>query len=431
MNKDDMVLSTFLFYGYLPKIPDNVLGQPWAQYAIDPQNRDVSLGLLISENENDLVSRGVAIFRDMFRTVPKGTHVVPLSGGLDSRAILGGLLDAGLKKDIIAITYGTPGSLDYEIPVLLCKEVGIRHEKVDLTKSEISYDFDESSSDNNHWLFFDAEFRKQITRKFGRDAIYWSGFMGDPLAGSHSLPVPSQSWEKACSEFVRHNKFVHSVRLWHPDFQPEVVLPSQPIFEGRLLNYDDQLDFAIRQMSCIKPVVMQEPYYWQAPLLNSEWVHFILSVPHRYRLKQYLYRRILQTSYPKLFSLPTKNDCGLSVCSPDWIIYLQKKLVFKGFRTCASILASIMSGKLIVLNNDRPMVNYIDFDETLRTSKGVREIIYSYIMDLKDRRITNWLNLDLVWNQHIKRFANHGDALFLLAALELNFKRSQGRIPEI
>jgi hypothetical protein len=431
MNLEEAVLSTFLFYGYLPKMRNDLWDQPWAQYAADPGIRDAYLKSSISEKEEDLVSRGASIFRRMFSDVPKGTHIVPLSGGLDSRAILAGLLDAGLHSEIIAVTYGTPGSLDYEIPALLCKKSGVRHERIDLTETELPREFGEISADSGQWFFFDAAYRTLITRKYGEDAIYWSGFMGGELAGTHCLPVPSQSWDAACTEFARHNRFVQSVNFCHPDFQPEAALPSQPIFEGGLLKYDDQLDFAIRQMSYVKPVVMQERYNWQAPLLDSEWVYFILSVPHRYRLKEGLYSKILKTCYPKLFSLPTKNGGGLSVGLPEWLIRLQKRFIYKGARTCATILASVASGELITFRNNRPMVNYIDFDETLRMRKDVREFIFSCLMDLKDRRAASWLDVDLVWNQQMKGLNYHGDALFLLAALELNLKRSQSKLPEM
>ena len=41
--------------------------------------------------------------------------MVPLSGGLDSRTILAALLEAGLKDRITTVTYGTPGTWDYDI----------------------------------------------------------------------------------------------------------------------------------------------------------------------------------------------------------------------------------------------------------------------------------------------------------------------------
>ena len=68
----------------------------------------------------------------------RNIHVVPLSGGLDSRIILGGLLKKGLKDSIITITFGTPGTLDYDIGIHIAKQLGIYYEALDLTK--VCYD---------------------------------------------------------------------------------------------------------------------------------------------------------------------------------------------------------------------------------------------------------------------------------------------------
>ena len=57
----------------------------------------------------------LGVFKAAFENVSEGHHIVPLSGGLDSRAILGGLLDAGLKDQITTVTFGTLGTWDYDI----------------------------------------------------------------------------------------------------------------------------------------------------------------------------------------------------------------------------------------------------------------------------------------------------------------------------
>jgi len=431
MNREETAMSTFLFYGYLPRMSGQAMDEPWARYATDPDIRRQTLARLVSEKEPDLISRGVAIFRDMFRDVPKGTHVVPLSGGLDSRSILGGLLEAGLKNDIVAVTYGTPGSLDYEIPAVICKETGVRHERIDLTQIDLRPLCEDVSIDPGQWVFFDAAYRTLIIKKFGPDAIYWSGFMGGQVAGFHSLRVASESWDNACAEFVHHNQFVRSVRLWNPDFRPDAVLPAQPIFSRELLNFDDQLDFAIRQLSYVKPIVIQDAYHWQAPLLFADWVYFMLSVPYELRARSFLYRKILLASYPGLYALPTRNDRGLTISSPGWLVLVQKALLSRGLRKGAAILAAVVSRRTGGFRCKSPLVNYIDFDDSLRTREDIRDFISACIFDLRDRQALPWLDLERLWHRHMSRRDNYGDVLFLLAALEWNLRRSQGRVPNL
>jgi len=54
-------------------------------------------------------------------------HVVPISGGLDSRAILASLLKFTEAANIYTYTFGTPSTFDYEIGNLIAKETGTMH----------------------------------------------------------------------------------------------------------------------------------------------------------------------------------------------------------------------------------------------------------------------------------------------------------------
>lgn len=69
-----------------------------------------------------------------------------LSGGLDSRAILGGLISAGLKDSIVTVTFGTPGTYDFDIGKKIATELGIKHELIDLTSVEMTSTFFEGVS---------------------------------------------------------------------------------------------------------------------------------------------------------------------------------------------------------------------------------------------------------------------------------------------
>ena len=52
----------------------------------------------------------------------------------------------------------------------------------------------------------------------------------------------------------------------------------------------------------------------------------------------------------------------------------------------------------------------------------LRKIIYESIMDLKQRKIVEWIDIDGIWKRHINKKANHADALLVLASLEIYLK---------
>ena len=84
-------IKAFLYFGYLPHVPEGVEKEPWAapkEEVCDPS--------LASLSEGELIERGVEALQAAYKGLdPNETYVVSLSGGLDSRAILGGLRPGG------------------------------------------------------------------------------------------------------------------------------------------------------------------------------------------------------------------------------------------------------------------------------------------------------------------------------------------------
>jgi asparagine synthetase B (glutamine-hydrolysing) len=401
------MIHAYLYFGYVPRVPEKINDEPWVRYNQKTDEQTTS--------ESELVHEGVLAFKAAFEDVPVGHHIVPLSGGLDSRAILGGLLDVGLKDQITTVTFGTPGTLDFDIGCEVAQKAGVRHESIDLTHIDLSQQtLENTARENENWVWlFDAFYNRLIQSRYGKDATYWSGFMGDPLAGSHLLPKDSSSWHIALRSFAERNRFSSSINLAHPDFQPEMVLPQSPIFHQSRLNYDAQLDFAIRQSCYIKTLVMPKGYEYRTPFLHHKWVNFILSLPRRYRQNQYLYKEILKGAYPKLFSLPTKSNGGLPLNAAKWKVFA-KKVHLKLQLTYRKLFSEY--------HGVHPMTNYIDFDRALRERKDIKTLVYDNLQDLKKRRIVDWIDIDEIWNHHQNRQGNHADALTLLASLEIIFK---------
>jgi hypothetical protein len=410
-------LLTYLYFGYLPTEGDAV---SFLDYLSNMES-----GKRFSElqNEKQLINFGVRVLRSAFRDLlveigDSKTHVLPLSGGLDSRAILGGLLENMNSDQIQTVTFGTPGTWDYEIGQRVAHAAGVQCEALDLTAKDWTWDTVELlktavQTERPIWLF-DAYVNRRIPERFGEDCIYWSGFMGDPLAGSHLLAKDSKTWEQAKTEFIKRNRFARSLSLVPPDFTPEDCLPASPFVSENLLCYDEQLDFGIRQQCLIRHIVLPRGYNYQTPFLHPEWIDFILNVPRRFREKQWLYKEILKTAYPRLFSLPTKTNGGLPLGAP-WYHRQARKFVLK----TQSIGRQFLPGRLWGTD---PGVNYIDFDRGLRERDDLRVLVHSNLQDLKARHIVDWIDIDTIWQRHQRKQGDYARALTLLASLEINLK---------
>jgi len=376
--------------------------------------------MLAACDMNCLAAEGVGILRNVFRTILEGVdhrrvHVVPLSGGLDSRGILAGLLEHLDTRQIQAVTFGTPGTRDFDIGQQVARAAGVNWTAIDLTSGKWTWDTGDlmntlRGAPSPLWAF-DVHVNNAIPSMFGADCEYWIGFVVDPIYGSHKLQNRSRSWEEARLRFSVMSRFCRSVDL---KVSPELymgMIPGKPILPDRVMCYDEQLNIAVRQEYWMKRILFRKGYSYQTPLLHPHWVEFILAVPHHYRERHRVYRQVLRSAYPVLFALPTKNTHGLSLTASQWRIGLRRHAL-RGWTAAKRVFPWIDWAV-------SPDTNYIDFDRGLRERADLKEGVYECIQKLKRRGLVDWIDVDAIWKCHQRRQGNHADALTLLASLEL------------
>lgn len=384
-------IQSFLYFGYCPRVTPDALHRPWLNFERD---RSVECA-----TDDDLIAYGAAILEKAIAGYvdPDKTHIVPLSGGYDSRAILGFLLESGVSSSVVTATFGKPRTFDYDIGCYIAQSYGLRHITFDLTKIPLTQDVLEQTARSCKepiWLF-DAFYNRLICNEYKNDAVYWSGYMGDPTAGSHLPELPCDSWETAIQRFI-HKERQTSFPLVETGYSPADRFPDTPFCSPSMLTYEEQLDFIFRQEVLIRSIVLPHEYTYRAPFIDPQWVQFSLSLPARHRKNQSLYIQILKKRFPDLFDIPVKAKKGLTL-NPD---------TFKPFgQWCA-----------------KPMLNYIDFDAGLRDRDDLKSLVYTNIQDLQQRGVVAWLNIPELWNRHQANQANHGRALTLLASLEIILK---------
>lgn len=405
-------ISSFLHFGYLPQRGGTVSSFPF----------DVELleGLESRWHDSDrMVDQGCSTLQRIFSDIPENDrdkHVIPLSGGLDSRVILGGLLECGQKENITTITFGTPGTYDYDIGNQVAQSVGVEHKSIDLNKIEIEKDqLLETIGGGADWTFlFDAYYNRLITREFGPDCIYWSGFMGDPLAGSHLSKKVITDFEEAKKTFVEKNTFPDVSIYKHQTFDPVAVLPDDPILEPETLSYLEQLDFSIRQTQYIRPTVMKTGYEFRTPFLDEQWIQFILSVPRQQRVGMRLYKKILQQQWPDLFAQPTETHAGLPLGAPRYQIFFRK------------FLSSVIpESRRFIPGLSKPpkrSTNYLNFAEAIRYRSDYKTLVKRSLSALENRNMVDWIDIQTLWKIHQNGKRDIAYPLLLLTALELNLR---------
>jgi hypothetical protein len=405
--------EAYAFFSYLPDIPRANIH--WLPYDEDKE------GEFASQPERYWIDRGVRALNEMMlrqiETVPPGaTHVVPLSSGLDSRAILGWLSENLPASQIVTITYGIPGAWDYEIAPLLARKTGVRHERMDLSGApwDLDHLMQTGAGLKHPARVFWGDVPRRICEHFGQGCVFWSGFLAGSLAGVHLPPIPSADRLQAARLFVRHNRTPHFKDDAFADEMAQKIVLEYPWEENQYqkkMGLDQQLDYGIRHRHYIRSVLLVDGYSYRAPFTSKPWLSFILNVPYPLLLGEGMYKKVLLSRFPDLYRLPVRNNAGLPLTAGRAWFFLSKAY-------------AKLKPRLFPKDPYRshPRTNYINFTESMRHPTRFQEVVRCSIQDLKERGIFPQQDLDTGWNDHLNRKANNTVLLLNLASLEILLK---------
>ncbi len=407
-------VNCFLHYSYIPdpkaSPPDSL--HRWLK-------GDLSIPDCSGAGKPELIKKGSQALRKCFQdetaTDNDKTHVVPLSGGLDSRCILVNLLDLLDRSKIITVTFGIPGSTDYASGRDIAKKAGVQWESIDLSAGKWKWKTEslmESAirSERPTWIF-DNTVNHAINLMFGKDHVFWSGFMGDSLGCIEPISKKTKTWHDAKTAFAQKG-CIYKNKLTTNGFNPQECLPNQPFTDADRLDYYSQLNHFIKQQCLTKHIYSPIGYDIRYPFLNPSWIKFILNVPHHYSNRQYLYRKILRSSWPGFFSwnsTPYRDSSRL-----EKLLHGKGKILIRNFMD--KTFPGLTSG--IPDKNKK----YIDWEHALRTQDDLKYVVYSNIQDLKARKTIYWLDINKLWTSHQNLKMNVAKELMTLAALEIHLK---------
>lgn len=403
---DDVArLHAFLWFGFVPRVPPSFAAEPWAV----PGASDAA-----PAPEAELVHEGARRLKALFAEPGEGQHVVPLSGGLDSRVILAGLLEGGARDRITAVTFGTPGTLDYDLGRQVARAAGVEHVALDLTRERVEPEhlLDTVRAGGAWTHVYEAYYGHLVAWRFGTEPTYWSGYAANTIAGSHAGPDPPGGWAEALRAFAARNRFSRSVALPPPSFDPLAVLPSEPLLTDTDLVATEQLHLVLRYGCRYRQTLLPRGHDYRTPFLDPDWVAFLLALPFELRHAQTLYRRAAREAFPDLLALPTKAELGLTLGAPAWRRGLRR--VEWAARNRLHRLVPRLPLK------PHPKTNYVDFDRELRAGGVLHEAARELLQRLRARGVVDWIDLDAIWRRHQERRTHHGDALVLLTSLEAN-----------
>ena len=380
---------------------------------------------------------GALLQRAVERRIKKDkTIIIPLSGGLDSRAILAAALRCTAKDNIITFTFGEKGSFDFEIGKMVAEKVGVMNIPLEVEKADFEGLYNISIDDIEGMVdatpYFAISGYKEM-KKYG-DKLH-IGYMGDPIMGSHistkmlnkKLKSEQKYRDAKSIIFEKHrlNDLENVRRLFNPsyintenlDYSFKRTLDElKRISNEDMANYCAIWDYKHRQGKYTMFTVFRyrELFNYSTPFLDNELIDFMLKIPPELRLDENLYRQMLLNKYPELFKLSTKTNLGLRLDAGKVPLLLKRAILFSKMR--ANKISCMLIKNNIFPNKGK---NYIDYDDLLRSDKEYRNYMRKMIEKLEAREYFNKDYIEEIWRLHIQGKKNYSMLFGLLVTFEL------------
>ena len=404
-------------------------------------NYEYEEGYLARPQEELIDELGALWQRAVERRIKKDeTIIIPLSGGLDSRALLAAALRCTSKDNIITFTFGEKGSSDFEIGKMVAGKAGVKNIPLGVEKEDFEEQYNISMTDIEGMVdatpYFAIRGYKEM-EKYGN--MLFTGTMIDVLLGRHILSptFSSDMLKKEISSEEDYAKvkeliFTHQklndekeiLQLFNPDFLKNVVIKSsfdrthqkfENVRNKKFPNYFAVWDYTNRWDKYIYFAVLRNRNLFKyLTMLDSDLVDFTFKLPPELRLDENLYIQMLLKRYPELFELPTTTNQGLRLDAGNTSLFLNRAILFA--KTKANRILSMLIKRNIFRDKGK---NYIDYDELLRRDKEYRNYMRRMIEKVEAREYFNKDYIENIWRLHIQGKKNYSMLFGLLVTFEL------------
>ena len=281
-------------------------------------------------NQKEAIEKGhslilQAVKRRVDDQKPKGCY---LSGGLDSRTILGAVNQLGYK--IPTFTFGTAGCDDQKGAKLISNTLEMENHFF-----EVSPDYLKHWAKTGVWLtegmtrasFHSLEFLPEIRKSA---PILFNGFGGNNFMGHLSFSLLEFVFAKKSKNWM--TRFFHKInepfsedllsRLFVPQYYSRIRNRAFEAIADLAANFPEESPFNKSYHFFIQERERKSTLYgvlsdsnlidYRVPFYDYDLVDFLLTVPPRQRMLAIFYRKLIGQKFPDLAKIPYQRT-GLPV----------------------------------------------------------------------------------------------------------------------
>jgi asparagine synthase (glutamine-hydrolysing) len=352
-----------------------------------------------------------------------------LSGGLDSRILLGLLTENGLSERLSAYTFGIPGCNDGRFAREIAGRSSVKHQFFEL-KPDYLIDKAEKAIRLTDGMQNCVHMHALATLDEGANEaqIFYKGFLGDAMMG---YSVSRQFWSNydldshSQIQYQTHLAqglilFDHSERqkLFTQQFQAQVTPDVSDEYQAAILESGTELMadqrnyFDLRQrvprMTIHGVELVRSRGIVRLPFCDNDLLDFSLTLPPGLRFERYLIKQAIIQAFPKLAKVPyTGTGYPIMPCLRDTFMRLNSQVRWR--------LRDAGLGWVPPAEQSRP---YADYHTWFRTT------LRSWVEDiLLDRRTLERGYFDPAYIRNLvaghMAGSNHATRLGALISLEL------------
>jgi len=401
MNENEILF--FLRYGYFPNYKS-----AYVPSKVDKISLDDKTYTELKELFNEIFT---AVIKETVKSVPKDKLIIiPISGGLDSRAILAGVLKYAPPKRIRTYTFGIKGSYDFEIGKEVAKKAGVHHDAIELNSLRFTQEemIKIAKKCDFQAILFHHPPLKILDELVG-DNVIFSGYLGDLIFGSYA-DQNYLKFEEASDWYIDKKYYSNFFSFKKYNFSKYLI----KLNKDSIVSPAEQLILYERGPKFTAPHILMDGWNYKVPLINKRIMDFMYSVPNKYRINEQLFIDAMIQYYPDLFNIRAKTTFGYHLKSPKIFHYyerLKNKIILE---------LNIKLG----FNLNYPSYNYIDFNKEIIKRPDLAKIFKTNLQDLENRGILGDIKPMKLYLLHQQR-KNMYDILVILVSLEIILKAKE------
>lgn len=260
--------------------------------------------------------------------------LISLSGGFDSRAVLGAVLECVEADRITTATFGGTDTFDYQIGKIVAGKAGVKNIAFPFAEEIFDDDFLRRRAGDYGYVYsaFATQPQEMLDYLSGKmsegDVSIW-GAGGDAITGSHLHDCDMDL--KKCESFEEMGRLLLQQRAFIPlsvvsklvDLgEDEIVQITAGLIERSVVSeyektwqFLDAWDIFVRGRMELASVLPFTEELWSCPHFSREYFNLMSTQCFDEKVHQSIYKRMLASRFKFLFSLPTKRLNGRSLVS--------------------------------------------------------------------------------------------------------------------